>query len=81
MNSELWTQGFHIMLIGMGTVFVFLTILICVVQICTKILVFINKFMPEEVETETKLKKQPQKNDVEIAIAIACAKARGGKAC
>lgn len=69
------------MLIGMGTVFVFLTILICVVQISTKVLAFINKFMPEEVETETKLKKQPQKNDVEIAIAIACANARGGKAC
>lgn len=81
MNSELWTQGFHIMLIGMGTVFVFLIIMIWVVQISTKILAFINKFMPEEVETETKTKKQTAKSDVEIAIAVACAKVRGGRTC
>jgi len=29
MSSELLTQGFELMLVGMGTVFVFLTALVC----------------------------------------------------
>ena len=75
MDLELLKEGSLIMIIGMGTVFFFLVIMIFAMEISSKVLKFINKFMPEEVE-EVKskhTKKQAQDNDAEIALAIACA--------
>lgn len=75
MDLELLKEGSLIMIIGMGTVFFFLVIMIFAMEISSKVLKFINKFMPEEVEEvkSKNTKKQAQDNDTEIALAIACA--------
>ena len=75
MDLELLKEGSLIMIIGMGTVFFFLVIMIFAMEISSKVLKFINKFMPEEVEEvkSKNTKKQAQDNDAEIALAIACA--------
>ena len=53
--------------------------MIFAMEISAKVLKFINKFMPEEVEVvkSSANKKQAQDNDAEIALAIACALERG----
>ena len=75
MNLTLFKEGFIVMLIGMGTVFVFLTIMIWAMNICNIILKFIGKFYPEEQpEVKKNGNKNPKKSDdSEIAIAIAAA--------
>ena len=75
MDLELLKEGSLIMIIGMGTVFFFLVIMIFAMEISSKVLKFINKFMPEEVEEvkSKNTKKQAQDNDAEIALVIACA--------
>ena len=79
MNFELFKEGTLIMVIGMGTVFFFLIVMIFAMEINSKVLAFINKFMPEEV-VETPTKKVAKKDDdAEIALAIACALHKGGK--
>jgi sodium pump decarboxylase gamma subunit len=73
------------MCIGMGFVFFFLTIMICTMNINAKILNFLGKYFPEEVEEEQtpSKKKSVNNNESEIALAIACAiaAAKGGKKC
>jgi len=77
LNAELWTQGFIIMIVAMGIVFGFLTVLVFAMQIMTKCIMFINKIWPEKVE-ETKQKTKTTTNDEsEIALAIAVARAKG----
>ena len=79
MDLELLKEGSLVMVIGMGTVFFFLVVMIYAMEISAKVLKFINKFMPEEVEVvkSSANKKQAQDNDAEIALAIACALERG----
>ena len=85
MNIELWKDGLLLMVIGMGLVFFFLAIMICVMNINAKIINFLGKYFPEEVEEEQTLskKKSTNNNESEIALAIACAiaAAKGGKKC
>ena len=85
MNIELWKDGLLLMVIGMGFVFFFLVIMIFVMNINAKIINFLGKYFPEEVEEEqhTTKKKTTNNNDSEIALAIACALAaiKGGKKC
>lgn len=85
MNIELWKDGLLLMIIGMGFVFFFLVIMIFVMNINAKIINFLGKYFPEEVEEEqtTSKKKSAANNDSEIALAIACAIAalKGGKKC
>ena len=85
MNIELWKDGLLLMVIGMGFVFFFLAIMICVMFINAKIISFLGKYFPEAVEEEqtTSKKKTAVNNDSEIALAIACALAalKGGKKC
>lgn len=85
MNIELWKDGLLLMVIGMGFVFFFLGIMICVMHINAKIINFLGKYFPEEVEEEhtTSKKRTTTNNESEIALAIACAIAaqRGGKKC
>lgn len=85
MNIELWKDGLLLMVIGMGFVFFFLAIMICVMNINAKIISFLGKYFPEAVEEEqtTPKKKSTTNNDSEIALAIACAVAalKGGKKC
>lgn len=55
MSSSLIEQGFNLMLFGMGTVFIFLTILIFATGFMSKI---IGKYFPEQiVEAAPKKKK------------------------
>ena len=85
MNIDLWKDGLLLMVIGMGFVFFFLAIMICVMNINAIIINFLGKYFPEEVEeiqTPAK-KKSTNNNEAEIALAIACAiaAAKGGKKC
>lgn len=80
MNIELWKEGILLMIIGMGVVYLFISIMIIVMNLNTKILEIINKFFPEKIEEETPLpKKNSNNSDMEIALAIACAISERGK--
>ena len=81
MDLTLVKDGLFVMVIGMGTVFIFLTIMIFAMQINAKFLKFINKFFPEEIPQEKLTKRKVSKNDdEEIALAIACAIAESNAA-
>ena len=54
---EALKEGFIIMVIGMGTVYVFLTIMIYAMNFTKKILDIVNKYFPEEVQQESKKRK------------------------
>lgn len=72
---ETLNVGFTLMIIGMSTVFVFLIIMIFVMNLSAKVISIINKYFPEDI-SETKKTNKMQKNinnDAEIALAIACA--------
>ena len=73
MDMELLKTGVYVMLIGMGTVFVFLFIMIGMMYINSAVLKFINKYCPEEIETPKNNKKKKEVDMSEIAAAIACA--------
>lgn len=73
MDTELLKTGVFVMLIGMGTVFLFLLIMIGMMYVNSAVLKFINKYCPEEVETPTNNKKKNNIDMSEIAAAIACA--------
>lgn len=74
MDLALLKEGAFIMVIGMGTVFVFLTIMIFAMNISSVVLNYIGKFFPEEVvEDKSSQKKKAPSSDDEIALAIACA--------
>lgn len=74
MDLTLLKEGFFVMVIGMGTVFAFLTIMIFAMDINTYVLKIINKYFPEEIPVEKSAnKKKSQNSDDEIALAIACA--------
>ena len=72
---ETLKEGIFIMAIGMGTVFMFLVVMVYSINICTKVLLFINKYMPEELPEQLQCKVQRNDNNAEIALAIACAAA------
>lgn len=81
MDLTLLKEGAIIMVIGMGTVFVFLTIMICAMNINELVLKFVGKFFPEEIpEVKKSVKKQESSKDDEIALAIACAIHKASKA-
>lgn len=69
--------GITLMVIGMGTVYVFLTIMIYAMNFTKKILDIVNKYFPEEVLQESKKRKDKKDNDAEIALAIAAAIHKG----
>ncbi len=83
MDIELFKTGCLIMFIGMGVVFVFLWIMVNMIDLTTKILGYISKFMPEEIEEDkyaSKKKITKNDNNEEIAVAIACAVAERSRA-
>lgn len=71
-------DGVVIMLIGMGVVFLFLTIMVFVMDWTSKLILKLNEIFPEEIEEEKPSKKQKRTDDSEVAlaIAIACAQRR-----
>lgn len=79
MDLTLLKDGFIVMVIGMGTVYLFLTVMIWAMDLNGHILKFVNKFCPEEVPVEKKPVKKTSGNDEEIALAIACAMKAAGK--
>lgn len=80
MDITLLKEGFIVMVIGMGTVFFFLTIMIYAMKLNDIVLAFIGKYFPEEIpETKTSKKKNVSSDD-EIALAIACAVHQAQKA-
>ena len=80
MNATLWNDALLVMIIGMGTVFVFLTVMIWAMDFNGKVLQFVNKIWPEEVPEEAKPRRISQTSDEEeVALAIACAMAKAGK--
>lgn len=78
MDLALLEDGFIVIIIGMGTVFVFLSIMIFAMHLNGKVLQVLNKFFPEEIPVEKK-PVQKSDNNEEIALAIACAMAAAGK--
>ena len=80
MDMTLLKEGAIVMVIGMGTVFFFLTIMIGAMNINEKVLKFISKFFPEEVPEVKTTKKKAENSDDEIALAIACAINKAQKA-
>lgn len=82
MDLTLIKEGLVVMAMGMGTVFVFLVIMIGTMNLTSAIMPILNKFMPEEIEQpKSSAKKQDKDNDAEIALAIACALRERGRAC
>lgn len=77
MDFTLLEDGFFVMIIGMSTVFVFLTVMIWVMYLNGYILKFVNRYFPEET-AEEKIKQRASVEDEEIALAIACASAQRG---
>jgi len=80
MNIQLLEQGLLLMVIGMGFVFFFLSIMIICMNINSKIMKVLNKYFPEATEEEPRTKKKKTDNDAEIALAIACAFAAANNA-
>ena len=73
MDISLLKEGLFVMTIGMGTVFIFLTVMILVMNLNSIFMQkVINKYFPEELPVE----KKSQNNDEEIALAVACAYAK-----
>lgn len=56
MQDTLIDQGFSLMLYGMGTVFIFLTILVFATWLMSTL---VNKFAPEQAPTEQKKANLP----------------------
>ena len=74
MDIELLKEGCYVMAIGMGTVFLFLVLMIFAMNIMSKLVQWLNKVFPEEVINNIKKKENKQSNnDAEIALAIAVA--------
>ena len=66
-------EGLAKMAVGMGTIFTFLVILWLVVMMLGKIVAYLNKIFPTEVEAVAKTVKTVS-DDVNVALAIAVAK-------
>ena len=66
MNSSLIDQGIDLMLFGMGTVFVFLALLIVITSVMSKIIV---TWFPEKVVEAPTRKKKPATTGAAIAPA------------
>lgn len=72
-------NGLALLLIGMGTVLAFLTVLIFAMGTMSKIVGWLNKIFPEAVkEVKTTAKKVASNVDEAIAVAIAAIIAKRG---
>ena len=67
------SEGITITLVGMGTVFSFLVLLVLAMLIMAKVVILLNKVMPEQV-AEVKAKPVRVENNDDVAVAIAVAK-------
>lgn len=67
-------DGLIITVVGMGTVFLFLTLLVYSMHFTTKVIEFLNKFMPEEVTAPVTVSSRKKDAEEDVAVAIAVAK-------
>ena len=67
-------EGLRLMVIGMSTVFVFLIIMVFVMNFSAVIIKFINKYFPEKEETQKSHIKKAIESHEDIAVAIAAVK-------
>jgi len=75
--SEILENGLILLVMGMGFVLCFLTILIFSMGIMSKIVLWLNKIFPEAVEeVKTAAKKVNTAVDEAIAVAIAAIMAK-----
>lgn len=75
--SENLMLGLTLMAIGMGTVLMFLCILIASMRIMSKIVLYLNEIFPEKVEVVSSAKKSVSNSDDEaIAVALAAIMAK-----
>lgn len=75
--NEVLESGLLLLVIGMGFVLCFLTILIFSMGIMSKIVLWLNKLFPEAVEEVTSAAKKVASNvDEAIAVAIAAIMAK-----
>jgi oxaloacetate decarboxylase gamma subunit len=72
--NEILMEGLSLMFIGMGTVLLFLCILIFAMNIMSSIVRYLNTIFPEVVpEVSGAKSKKSSSNDEEIAAAIVAA--------
>ena len=69
MDSQLISQGLDLMLYGMGTVFIFLTVLVAITTIMSTT---VNKIAPEQIE-DSKIKAPQAQVETRIVKAIQAA--------
>lgn len=67
-------DGLIITIVGMGTVFLFLTLLVYSMQFTSKVIEFLSKFMPEEVTAPVTVSSRKKDVEEDVAVAIAVAK-------
>jgi len=70
MDTNLVVEGFKFMGLGMGTVFLFLTIMIFMMGVMSKI---INRFFPEVSPTTSSTPVKTQNNQTKVVAAITAA--------
>jgi oxaloacetate decarboxylase gamma subunit len=70
METNLILEGFKFMALGMGTVFLFLIILIVLMNIMSKVL---HRFFPEPSAASLEPQTQNQKDNKKIIAAISAA--------
>ncbi|MBQ3312073.1 OadG family protein [bacterium] len=66
-------NGLIVTIVGMGTVFMFLTLLVVAMSIMSKTVAWVGKFMPEVQDSMVKIPVKAA-TDEDIAVAIAVAK-------
>jgi oxaloacetate decarboxylase gamma subunit len=77
MNNGILENGLILLVMGMGFVLCFLTILIFSMMIMSKVVSWLNKIFPEAVEeVKTAAKKVSSNVDEAIAVAIAAIMAK-----
>ena len=64
------TEGGVVMLVGMGSVFSFLTILVFAIMIMARCVAYIDQIWPAPVAEVKTSKKKATTDDTEVAIAI-----------
>jgi len=70
-------EGLSMMLVGMGTVLVFLCIMIIAMHIMSACVRKLNEIFPEPVAAGANVKKKANNDDSEVAAAIVAAMFRG----
>ena len=72
MEANLIEKGLELMIVGMGTTFLFLITLVSIMGVLKKLVEYLNKHFPENVPAPAA--SAPVQNNAKIALAIAAAK-------